>query len=70
MKYHGIYSTCEVKAHFSGPRFEAYYHHSTTFRGKNVMWWEVVEDDSPQPVAITRRNLKAFHLFFTKPQFI
>jgi hypothetical protein len=70
MKYVGIFTSSEVKNRYSSKRYSHYYSHSTTFHGKEVKWFEVIEDTSMQPVVITRSNIKQFHLFFTQTQAI
>ncbi len=70
MKFLGLFSTCEVTSRFKSDRFSKYYSHSTTLRGKEVKWYEVIEDITPQPAVVTKRNMKEYHQFFTQPQFI
>lgn len=70
MKYLGLFSSCVAFGRYGGERYSRYYSHSTFRAGKEVRWFEIIEDTSPQPVKINRSNLKQFHLFFTQPQYI
>lgn len=70
MKYLGIYSGCVIRGQYTNKeRFSVHYHHSTTHHGKEVKWYEVVEDDSPRPAKIDRHNMKDFHTFFTSEDY-
>ncbi len=66
MNYCGIHCTSAVKNRYSSKQYTAYYSHSTKFHGKEVQWFEVIEDTSLQPVQITKSNWKQFHIFFTQ----
>lgn len=70
MKYIGIVTRSEANARYSAKRYSKYYHHTSFRWGKEVHWFEVIEDTSLQPVVINKSNIKQFHLFFTQTQAI
>ncbi len=66
MKYHGIVSECEAKKHCKSPRYTAYFDHIKRVKGKDVKYFELMEDESLPPVKITQHNIIQFHKFFTQ----
>jgi hypothetical protein len=65
MKYHGIVTECVAKQYGKSSRYTAFFHHCKQVKGRMVKYFELIEDDSMQPVKVTPRNILEFHKFFT-----